>query len=365
MKKKVGILTFHNSNNNYGAVLQAFATYTVVNKLGFYPLIINLVPELTTKNKSYVAIKQRLLNILIHNPFAGFRKTNLPQITPRLNKYDELRQISDKIDYCIVGSDQVWRPKFTKENASHYFLDFVSDNCKRIAYAPSFGIDKWEASSELTATVRYLIHKFNAVSVREKSGVDICKNVFNISAKLVLDPTLLLLEEDYNKLIVQSKQISISHNYIASYFVNDKIWKQKLTDEIAVSNKLKNVDIFGKNKSFIIKNIFLFNSIPNWLNYIKNSNLVITDSYHCVIFSIIFKKKFIVLPNPWGGLSRLNDLLDKLGLIDRLITDKENYDISALINKDINYHEVDKHLNVLRLDSIYFLKESLGIDSNF
>ena len=359
MKETVGILTFHNSNNNYGAVLQTYATYTVLLKMGYNPLIINLNFNETKKKISLLPTKQEMKDILIPSQFEKFRKKNLPQITREVFCFDGLVSVSKNIKYFIVGSDQVWRPKFTKDAATSFFLDFVPSNANRIAYAPSFGIDKWEAPNELTSRIKTYIKKFNAISVRENSGVEICKNIFDVSAEHVLDPTMLLSQDDYFRLEIDEKQKNVSTKYIASYFVNDKLWKKELTDELANTVKFKNIDVFGKYRSYIFKKYFIFKSIPQWLKCIKNSELVITDSYHCTIFSIIFRKKFIVLPNAWGGLSRIEDLLGKFNLMNRLLQGTSVEDLVNLLNSDIDFDSVSKKINIERDKSLNFLKRAL------
>lgn len=362
MGETVGLLTFHNSNNNYGAVLQTYATYTVLSKMGYNPLIINLNFNKTKKKSSLLPTKQEIKDILIPSQFEKFRKKNLSQITREVSCFEDLANVSKNIKYFIVGSDQVWRPKFTKDAATNFFLDFVPSNANRIAYAPSFGIDKWEGSVELTSKIKSEIKKFKAISVREYSGVKICKNIFDVSAEHVLDPTMLLSQSDYQKLEVGEKSNNVSTKYIASYFVNDKLWKKDLTDQLADTAKFENIDIFGKDRSYIFKKYFIFKSISQWLKCIKNSEVVITDSYHCTIFSIIFRKKFIVLPNKWGGLARIEDLLSKFNLKNRLLEGTSVEDIVKLLNSDIDFDDVSKKISIEREKSLNFLKRAL--DSN-
>jgi hypothetical protein len=168
---KIGILTFHHSNYNYGAVLQAFSIYKLIESLGYESYIINYVPEPPTFRKKFAAFIVAILGL----EFRKFRKKNIQRILPKTNEFNELKKLNELLDGFVVGSDQVWRYRKDVQSMFRYYLDFVDENKTKIAYAASFGVDHWEADEKITADVKKLIHRFQAVSVREETGVEICK----------------------------------------------------------------------------------------------------------------------------------------------------------------------------------------------
>lgn len=349
-QSKVGILTFHYSNHNYGALLQTYASVVNLRKMGLEPIVVNLQPP-----KSYfkdVSLGRQLLNRIIPNTFEQFRTKYIP-LTSKISDANELIQLNEVFDAFYVGSDQVWRPGFTNENLKHYFLDFATNDKLKVAYAVSFGVDKFDADNQTIDSLHQLIHRFNFVSVREKSGIDICKNVFNIDAVHVLDPTLLLDGNEYiNALNIKSDLNT--EKYIAYYQLSSvfQISKDALKIQSETgTTKIKN--IYFKSVKIFGKNITWFNSITEWLSGIKNASFVVTDSYHCVIFSILFQKQFVCILNSNNGNTRLVSLLNELNLSDRIYTE-----ISNSYKEPIDYNKVYAKLTILRKQSFAFLESA-------
>ena len=186
---KIGILTLK-LHNNYGGILQAYALCNILNNIGHEAFILSLKEN---------GVKSKLKALLDNNnPLNKFVADNIPTI--EISELSQREIVENKISAIIVGSDQVWRPRFT--SIPIYFLDFLkNDNSiRKIAYAASFGVDKWEYSNELTEKCKELISKFNLVTVREISGVHLCKQYLNHDASLVLDPTMLLNISVYKNL---------------------------------------------------------------------------------------------------------------------------------------------------------------------
>ena len=244
---------------------------------------------------------------------------------------------------------------------TNYFFDFVEDSKKKIAYAASFGVDNWEGDEKLTEKIKPLIKRFDAISVREESGIDICKNTFEIdNAVCVLDPTLMISKEDYQPILDDWRDKShLNKKYIAHMLLDDD---EKLRNESQnIANYLK-ADINyikGNYKKILWKNYFAYNKVSQWLTYLKDAELVITDSFHCTVFSLIFHKKFVVVANKARGVARLETLLSKAGLEDRFFTDIKDVMKSGILDKEIDYNEVDKKLEVHRKYSMDFLKKAL------
>jgi hypothetical protein len=366
MSNKVGIVNFQFSKNNYGAVLQAAAIEYAIRQLGYDVQHINFIPE--PGNPKVVKFKRAILSMLNfftkkdtsvkalgESVFESFRDDYLSRTLKTYKNGAELSQISDDYAYIVVGSDQVWRPEYTNGCPLSFFLNFADEKCKRVSYAASFGHDKWTAQDDhdLTAKVKKELKRYKSISVRESSGVEICKDIFNVHSEHVLDPTLLVGEGYFSEVIE-------SYNHIDR---SEKLVYYKLDHSGVFVEQLK---VIAHRTSLTIENIYhkkvdgelYFNGVEEWLWKIKNSELVITDSFHCVCFSILFRKKFIYASNESRGMSRLESLLGLLGLENRVCLDD-----SELSNKrydeNIDYRIVDMKLRELRESSLSFLKKAL------
>lgn len=356
--KKIGILTFQwATNRNFGASLQSYACKKMVSK--FFDLekveIINFNPF-----KSELKLKSRIILFLEANNFVKYNQKFL-ELSGEICDIEKLKDLNKKFDIFIVGSDQVWRTKWLQKKVEHYFLDFVDENKKKIAYAASFGVDFWEGNKELTKKIKLLIKRFNDISVREESGIAICKDTFDIdSAVCVLDPTLMIVKEDYQIILDDyHDKKHLKKKYIAHMLLDDtqklKAGSKKIANYLQAEInyiKGKSIKIFGKEITF-------YNKVSQWLTYLKDAELIITDSFHCTVFSLIFHKKFVVVANPERGVARLETLLGKVGLKNRFFTNIEDVMKSGILDKEIDYNEVDKKLEVHRKYSIEFLKKAL------
>lgn len=356
MNLRVGILTFHWANNrNYGASLQSFACMVLIQKI---------IKSSKVKIIDFVFQNPRILKkILLYIEAKNFREYNKKflSLTSKYTTEKELIKLNEKIEIFLVGSDQVWRGIWLGKKAKHYFLDFVDENKKKIAYAASFGVDYWEGNEKLTEEIKPLIKRFDHISVREESGINICKNTFGVdNVVCVLDPTLMIDREDYQPILDDWQDKShLKKKYIAHMLLDD-------TEQLRNGSK-KIADYLGaeinyiKGKSFKIlgKTITLYNKVSQWLTYLKDAELVVTDSFHCAVFSIIFHKKFVVVANPVRGIARLETLLGKVGLGDRFFTNIEDVLKSGVLDREIDYQDVDKKLEVHRKYSMDFLRKAL------
>ncbi|MCQ2326569.1 MAG: polysaccharide pyruvyl transferase family protein [Bacteroidales bacterium] len=262
-------------------------------------------------------------------------------------------------DTYIVGSDQVFRPMFVTDIRT-YFFDFLKEyDCIKIAYAASFGIDnESEFSKRELNDCKYLSKKFNAISVRESSGVGICKRCFGVDAQCVLDPTMLLTQADYETIIdenVSNKTIG----KIAYYFLDETDKKLSILNQLKSILGLDAETLKGNQK--ITPNIkdytnCIFPSVPEWLSGIRDCEYVITDSFHGMVVSIIFKKNFYVLNNEHRGNERIESLINILGLQDRLVRNIDDIKV-----KNIDYSKVYTKLIDQKAKSIEFLKKNLEI----
>lgn len=247
---KIGILTLP-LHTNYGGILQAYALQTVLERMGHEVCLIEKRsnPLRLPLWKTPLVYGKRIVKNFMGRSFPIFyeQKINheLPIIRQNtdkfINKYIIRRFVDDysdiketDFDAIVVGSDQVWRPKYFKEKIENAFLDFAKDwNIKRIAYAASFGTDKWEYTKKQTERCGELLKLFNFISVRETSGINLCISRFGMEAELEPDPTMLLSVEDYIQLFKESDTPKSSGTllyYILNETPEKEAWIKKLAE---------------------------------------------------------------------------------------------------------------------------------------
>lgn len=347
--KKTGTITFHWANN-YGAVLQSYALQQFLVKSGYDTEIINYIP-----------LRVKLIQIItdIKNGKSGelekrrniekFRKRELLLSKKKYSSNRSLFKCVDNYSAVICGSDQIWNPSFTlgaegKPTLS-YFLNFVNNGAKKIGYAVSFGTEK--LPDKMKNIVYPEIESFSAIGVREQSAKNILSEVYK-DAEIVLDPTLLLERDAYERLLVEK---TFNSQKVFCYILHNN---QKIANEIC-----EYVKSFYKEEynSQSCKPAF---GIYEWLYNIKNSEIVVTNSFHGVVFSVIFHKQFIAVP---VDNSRMNDriftLLDKLELSNHILTDNNGEKINEIINGEIDYARVDLLLREHKINSEKFLINAL------
>lgn len=354
LKNKIGVLTFQFPiNRNFGGILQAYACYNMLKKENKDVKLIDFTPF-------KISFKNEVMLRITGDGFKKFSKKFL-KITQKCSNENELKSLNNDFSIFIVGSDQVWRAKWWSNNVSKYFFDFVDDDKTKIAYAASFGVDFWEGDKALTEKIKPLAQRFDYVSVREESGIKICKDTFEIDAVCVLDPTLMIDKKDYQPILDDWKDDSHKKKkYIAHMLLDDTVELREESENIGKYLKAEINHIKGKDRKILGKTITFYNKVSQWLTYIKDAELVITDSFHCTVFSLIFNKKFLVVANPERGTARLENLLGIVGLKDRFFTNIKDVLKSGILDKSIDYIEVEKKLSVHREYSMSFLKKALG-----
>lgn len=373
---KVALMTWFNYDN-YGTALQVSAMASETASMNNDVEVINYIPhgkvvdcpkKLTLSfiarkicNRIYRFLKKENASQRLYvssereKLFEDFRRNNL-KLTKKCETLGDLENLNSRYDAFVCGSDQIWAPSCFD---SHYFLDFVRDKRKKIAYAPSIGLSKIE--SEYTAAeMKKQISDFSKLSVREKKGADIIKDLTGLEAEVVCDPTLLKDEDFWIKKAEKSK-FSKEEKYLAAYFLgfNKKHWE--MTYKTAAEKNLK-VCIIPIFEADLQRDGCLKEPVgPNeFLNLIKNAEYVCTDSFHAVLFSLIFKKNFSVFER-FGRKqknnqnSRIYNILELLNLENRLVVNKVTDEALA----DINYEDVKRKLDYLKNTSKEYLKNAL------
>lgn len=374
---RIGILTLP-LNTNYGGILQAYALQTVLERMGHEVHVIEKKRHLLSIpiQKMPFCYGKRIVKNIIGRKFPIFyeQKYNREQPIIRQNtdkfikkyihiaEYDDFSDIKEsEYDAIVVGSDQVWRPKYFGLNQiENAYLKFAEGwNIKRIAYAASFGTDEWEYTPKQTDECGKLLRMFDAVSVREDSGVDLCKRYFGVEAQHVLDPTMLLDKDDYIKLFKAANTPKSKGNLLC-YILDENEEKTALVKRIADEKGLIPFNVKSISDDI---NSPLYERIQppleQWLRGFYDADFVITDSFHACVFSIIFNKPFIVYGNINRGLSRFISLLNMFGLTERIVNNQTDLKRLENINDDIFYVKWKD----IKQNSYKILKEN--ICSNF
>lgn len=356
--KKIGILNFQYSTHNYGAVLQAAALEHICRQLGHDALHLDYMAKPKMTLRSFVGGLLRQLGlrkvpkenrIVNEEAFEQFRQGFINR-TQRIKSASDFPIVAKEFDAVIVGSDQVWRPAFAKDTIG-FFLGHVPKGVDRIAYAASFGTAQWEQENDavITKKVREELHQFKAISCREKSGVDICKYVFDVEAVHVLDPLLLVDESFFENIVMQS---SIEAVEKLVYYKLDST-PEFLEDLKAVGSEIGSdaVNIYLKNSG-----VREYRDVPNWVALVRHSEVVVTDSFHCICLALRFGKDVIYCPNEQRGQTRLESLFNLLNIEAKPLA----FDLKTPMFKLVRRGDVNDILENLRSHSMKFLMDALN-----
>lgn len=359
---KIGIVT-QPLQSNYGGILQNYALQQTLKSLGHEPITINYYHQISLYRWLGSTVRSVLFYFLPkkRRPFAKFKEIytcNRKKIIECfLDKHIKLTKsvptyapniiIRYDLDAVIAGSDQIWRPCYNL-NIEDMYLRFVRQNgVKKIVYAASFGTDEWEYTDEQTARCKEYAQMLNAISVREESGVDLCSKFLEVDAIAVLDPTLLLDKDYYERLCddIPKEPAPI----VSAYILDMNEDKLRIINLVAEKQgALSHVfHAAGDTESL---------SVERWLAMFRDAKYVVTDSFHGTVFSIIFQKPFLCLGNSSRGMARFKSLLSLFGLEDRLVDISE---LTGCEEKEIDWDAVSAILEQEREKSLTFITRAL------
>lgn len=365
-KKKIGIITFHNAHN-YGAMLQVYALQEVLSKydtkiidfrnLGiektYKPFRVNTKNPITMLRSIAASILYYKRNVLRYKKFNSFMNERL-KLTRKYKTELELKEDSPDCDIYITGSDQVWNYEISCGNIDAYTLNFGPESVKRISYAASIGTNELDAEHKN----QYInnINNINCISVREESANIYLTELLNRKIETTLDPTLLLKRVKWEEICREVEPER--EKYILAYVLTDDPEYYRIVNYLSQKTGLKVVHFKRRNNGInnILRNANTDGPIE-FVNLIKNAEYVIATSFHATVFSIIFNKKFWVIPPKKIG-SRITNLLKMLNIEERAVSSLEdlkkiNYD------KNIDYENVKKILDKKKEESIKFLEEAI------
>lgn len=356
---RIGILT-HPLESNYGGILQNYALQEVLRRMGHDPITLR-----TGKTTYKIWLKRIIKNIInkVKGKNASFplipflyekRQSGIESfIRKHINATDKIfwysSDLIDKyqLEALCVGSDKSWASYFKR--IDDMFFAFARDyDIIKFSYAPSFGTDRWEFNAEQTEKCRELVKSFTGVSVRERSGVKLCKDYLTTDAKWLLDPTLLLSADDYSSLCANIKKEKT--DFILAYMLNYTEEKKNYVKKVSLSLNKEVVVIQAENK------VRSTDTVEKWISLFRDAAFVITDSFHGTIFSIIFHKDFISLSNPKRGSERFKSLSEMFSLDNNvLMTIPDEF---SLAKND--WERIDEEIVKRQKESIVFLYDSLS-----
>lgn len=360
---KIAVLTLPFSNN-YGGYLQAYALMEILKKLGHEPELLYVQLKNRSQFKKiigkYFLSKREKLKKIVEKNTIYFSDTYINPKTEKIYSANDFIKYKNIFDAYIVGSDQVWRPTMNKYIDQAFFGFVTKPKAILLSYAASFGLDKWEYTEEQTKKFKKEINHFNAVSVREESGIELCEKYFDVKANHVLDPTMLLSVEDYRKIIRQEKESSFNGELL-TYFLDKTEEKQYLEDMVAKVYGLKSYSVNVKSKGTNVKlEDKIYPTVTSWLKGFDDAQYIVTDSFHGCAFAILFNKPFIVYGNEKRGMARFNSLLKIFGLENRLVLNKKDITIE-MVKKEIPWDKVNTNLRQYQNISREFLINNLQV----
>lgn len=361
--QKAKILTFHNAKN-YGATLQAYALKETLKELDVSPEFVNYENERILAD--YKLIKTNSLksffsslwylprNLKRKRSFKSFSDTYLDTTSKVYLNKEEIEQDIEMGDIFVAGSDQIWNPLLTDGLSDIYTLNFENKNIKKIIYGASLGNE--ELLQKHMLAFKEKLKGLDLISVREKSIIKPLEEICGKEIAQVLDPTLLLSKEKWDKLIDENEVVHLpKEKYILVYTLFESDEVTKIANFLSSKTGLKVVH-FRKYNTYKNEHMSLYRYGPvDFINAFKNAAYVITNSFHGTVFSLIFERKFYsVLPKERAG--RIKDLLQDLGLASRIVSSEKEINIDL----DINYDLVHEKIEVLKSKSKDFLKKGVS-----
>ncbi len=360
--KNIKILTFHNAEN-YGANLQAYALKEVLKDMDINPSFINYQDKHILKD--YKLIRTNSLksffsslwymprNLKRKKSFKSFCDTYLDGKTKKYYAKEDIEKDITREDILVAGSDQIFNPKLTGGLSDIYTLNFAKENTNKIIYGASVGNDELlEPNKEV---YKEKLKDIECISVREENVANRLEKMLNKKVEKVLDPTLLLEKEKWEELVYKEKPVNLDKTkYILVYTLFENIEITKIADYLSNKTGLKVIH-FRKYNAYKNELMSMYTKGPaDFVNAFKNAEYIVTNSFHGLVFSIIFERNFYALmPKSRGG--RLKDLISLTGLDKRAVNSLEDVK-SKEINEQIDYASVKNKLDIEKAKSMKYLR---------
>lgn len=382
---KIGVITYWQSSDNYGQQLQCWALQQYLKSQGHEAFLIRY--DLSRRDLNRASLKTKIKSSFVYQTlrsickrlkgdeyeiqvarmskknvlrcFWKFRQDNLRVSDVMYRSLESLQDNPPEADMYITGSDQVWSQVLSFKENEVFFLNFGDPRVRRVSYAASFGMKQYPP--ELNGALKENLARFDFISVREGAGVDICRNV-GMDARLVLDPTLLLDSDRYRSIASPKRQ----EDYVYIYSLNVRSAGEMHFGVVSDYASQRGYKIVATPASGCFCGMELFEgveydyaTIPAWLSDIDNAKLVVTTSFHGIVFCLLMHTPFVYIPLQ-GELSKMNNritgLLTSVGLGSRIANSAA--DVQPIAENAIPWDDVDRRIRLLREDSYAFLKEA-------
>jgi len=381
--KKVALISYHNEPN-YGTMLQAYALYKVIYKLGFQSEYISY----TSQPFGWLRFYFQFMNVIRHpsyllnrilkksvrkNEFSFFKTDEFKNIMDAYTKWyqqyiphtsiiythQNISFLEEQYDSFIVGSDQTWSPYRNEKYPSFYFnyLMFVNDNNKKNAYAPSFGT--LSLSSEYCNKIRKQLKTFKHLSCRERTNSDYLSEKHSLPITTVLDPTLLLNSNEWDEV---SNHIQMPSKYILCYILGEKESISKFAEKLGKEQGIPVFYILTRPYYLGKKNLLNNVGPGEFLSLICNASYVCTDSFHGTIFSINYNVPFYSFTKRESTENindndRIKEILSEFNLLDRF---REDNNFNTAI-KAIDFYSINKQLESKRSISNNYIRSLFNV----
>lgn len=392
MNKKIGLIC-NTYIHNYGSVLQSYALYSFLQKHQFDVEVVNYKDHGTLRTKVFIFIMLKLKKILSVRTinkkvkeflskrssydyrktiekrslyFDQFIRENI-KFSDKCNTVIEVANMSKQYQTILLGSDQLWGPQDLIRD--YHTLGWANQNQYTVTYATSFGVS--QIPSFLQKKVTQFIKDINVLSIREKSGADIIEKLCNRKVPVVVDPTLMCDEKEWESLIPQKR--IINDEYVFCYFLGEnshhREWAKKISTELNLKLVgLRHLEYCETNGSCFADETPTEVGPIELLNLIKNANYVVSDSFHVSIFSILFRKQFLVfdrynVKNVDSRNARITNLLSNLCLSDRQYNSEVN--LIQRLTDPIDFEQVFVKLNKWRQISKEYLLDALRLRQDY
>lgn len=341
-------------NQNLGNNITNYALYQILTELGYRTLIIGKFD-----NQFVEATKENIYLRFLRKPYPDFDIAHICH-----DKADFI-ELNEKCKSFVTGSDQLFRATFAECSDYVYCQNWVSGIKYKFSYGTSFGCDKFEGSEGSRAKMAYYLSRFQNISVREKFGVELMREQFDLQAECVLDPVFLCDQKHYDDMIKIGRLRIPETKYVGAYLLDIDRKKIGVLNKVAESitnGKHLAITDYPVNHSGDEINILNEPSVEEWLALIHDSDFFITDSFHGICFAIIFKKQFAVVYNKenWRGYARIKDILERAGLEDRFLESTDDKSINRVLNSQVDYTKVDEKINIEKEHSLAWLKSALA-----
>lgn len=366
--KKIGILTFHNAHN-YGAMLQAYALQSKLSRNNNVKIINYRNPVIEKQYKIIRRYQNNLkqflkslcsdilmfsTNLKRYNNFNRFMKENY-YLTSDIKTKQEFKNLTKEFDTIIVGSDQVWNLGITNGLSDIYTLN-LNNEVNKISYAASIG-----DASQVTKNknvFKLKLANLDNISVREKDAQQELSKIIDKNIEVVLDPTLLLKKEEWDENI---KDVNpVNEKYILAYVVEADEEYIKIVNDLSEKTGLKVIHFGKRNPGYknVLKTAYTEGPF-SFVNYIKNAEYIVATSFHATVFSVIYNKKFFIVPHKKTG-ARVTSLLSKLNIENRTFKNYETFK-NIDYNFETDWEKVNQKLAIEREKSINWLKDAIDL----